>query len=207
MAYGCACTRAEIAAVARPGIDGRVYPGVCRNGIAAGRIARSWRLRVPEGTVELADECFGRLAQNVAQEVGDFVLKRADGLFAYQLAVVVDDAEQGINRVVRGADLLDSSQRQILLQRLLGVPVPAYLHVPAAVDASGAKLSKQTLARPLEDGRPGPALLAALEFLHQSPPAALAKAPAAEIIAWALAHWRADALPRCRTLCAPAQFR
>ncbi len=120
--------------------------------------------------------------------------------------MVVDDADQAITRVVRGADLIDSSQRQILLQRLLGLPTPAYLHVPAAVDASGAKLSKQTLARPIESERAGPTLLAALAFLHQSPPASLAGARVREILEWAVAHWRAAAIPRARTLPAAARW-
>jgi glutamyl-Q tRNA(Asp) synthetase len=206
LAYGCACTRSEIATLARTGIDGPVYPGLCRNGIAAGRTARSWRLRVPAGPIEVRDDCFGTLAQDVAQEVGDFVLRRADGWFAYQLAVVVDDAAQGITRVVRGADLLDSTQRQVLLQRLLGLATPAYLHVPAAVGAAGAKLSKQTFARPIERAQAAPALVAALDFLGQAPPAELEDERVPAIVDWAIAHWRPGAIPCRRTQPAPVRF-
>ncbi|MGH8637137.1 MAG: tRNA glutamyl-Q(34) synthetase GluQRS, partial [Burkholderiales bacterium] len=206
VAYPCACTRRQIAAAARIGIDGPVYPGLCRNGLPPGRAPRAWRLRVPAGPIELDDECFGVIAQDVERAVGDFVLRRADGWFAYQLAVVVDDADQGITRVVRGADLIDSSQRQILLQRLLDLPTPAYLHVPAAVDASGDKLSKQTRARPLERSKASGALFAALGFLCQEPPAELAQAPAEVILEWAQRHWRPDAIPPVRSLPAPAEW-
>jgi glutamyl-Q tRNA(Asp) synthetase len=116
----------------------------------------------------------------------------------------VDDADQAITRVVRGADLIDSSQRQMLLQRLLGLPAPAYLHVPAAVDARGDKLSKQTRARPLERSKVSGALFAALGFLRQKPPAELAQAPAEVILEWAQRHWRLDAIPPVRSLPAPA---
>jgi glutamyl-Q tRNA(Asp) synthetase len=207
MAYPCACSRREIATIAHIGIDGPIYPGTCREGLSAGRRPRAWRLRVPAGEVELLDESFGSLWQDVAKEVGDFVLRRADGLFAYQLAVVVDDADQEITRVVRGADLLDSSQRQIVLQRLLALPTPAYLHIPVALDAGGHKLSKQTQACALDRRAPGPALFAALYFLRQAPPAELARAPAREILHWAASNWRAEALPHARTAPAPMQFR
>ena len=198
MAYPCACTRRQIAAGAHMGIDGPVYPGLCRNGLPPGRSARAWRLRVPPGAVVLHDECCGEIAQDVEREVGDFVLRRADGWFAYQLAVVVDDADQAITRVLRGADLIDSSQRQMLLQRLLDLPTPAYLHVPAAVDARGDKLSKQTRARPLERSKASNALFAALGFLHQAPPAELAQAPTKLILEWAQRHWRPAAIPPVR---------
>ncbi len=206
-AYPCACTRREVAASARVGIEGPIYPGRCREGLPPGRAPRAWRLRVPAGTVALHDECFGALAQDVAGEVGDFVLRRADGLTAYQLAVVVDDAAQGITRIVRGADLIDSTQRQILLQRLLGLPTPAYLHVPAAVDAHGHKLSKQTHARALDPADASTALHAVLAFLQQSPPAELARSSPAEILAWASAHWNPGAIVPVRRQPAPAAWR
>ena len=206
VAYPCACTRREIAAASRPGVDGPVYPGLCRNGLPRGRAPRAWRLRLPGGPIELHDECFGVIAQDVGREVGDFVLRRADGWFAYQLAVVVDDADQAITRVVRGADLVDSSQRQIVLQRLLELPTPAYLHVPAAVDAHGNKLSKQTRARALERSGASRALFAALEFLRQEPPAELARTNTAVILQWARQHWRPMVIPPARKLAAPADW-
>jgi glutamyl-Q tRNA(Asp) synthetase len=155
--YGCGCNRREIAD-SRLGVgpDGAaIYPGTCRHGLAPGREARSLRLRVPEqgaDTVAFIDRFAGTVSQRLALESGDFVLKRADGYWAYQLAVVVDDAEQGVTDVVRGADLLDSTPRQIYLQRLLGVPTPRYLHVPVVRNADGEKLSKQTGATAVPSG-------------------------------------------------------
>lgn len=170
-AYACGCTRREIAD-SRVGIasDGAaVYPGTCRLGLASGKTARAWRLRVPEhanACISFEDRWMGTVTQNLASEVGDFVLKRADGFWAYQLAVVVDDAEQGVTEVVRGADLLDSTPRQIYLQHLLGVPTPRYLHVPVVANAQGEKLSKQTGAQALDVDRPLEELIAAGRFLE-----------------------------------------
>ena len=170
-AYACGCTRREIAD-SRVGIasDGAaVYPGTCRPGLASGKSARAWRLRVPEHAsahVRFEDRRMGTVTQNLASEVGDFVLKRADGFWAYQLAVVVDDAEQGVTDVVRGADLLDSTPRQIYLQHLLGVPTPRYLHVPVVSNAQGEKLSKQTGAQALDLEQPLAELIAAGRFLE-----------------------------------------
>ncbi len=149
--YPCGCNRREIAD-SRLGTapDGAaIYPGTCRHGLAPGRSARSLRVRVPDpaaGADQIAfdDRIAGHVVQHLARDSGDFVLKRADGFWAYQLAVVVDDAEQGVTDVVRGADLLDSTPRQIYLQRLLGVATPRYLHVPVVRNADGEKLSKQT---------------------------------------------------------------
>jgi glutamyl-Q tRNA(Asp) synthetase len=168
--YPCSCTRREIAdsqhGVASDGAA--VYPGTCRHGLAEGRVARAYRLRVPDkgkDCIAFADRCMGPRLQHLASEVGDFVLKRADGFWAYQLAVVVDDAEQGVTHVVRGADLLDSTARQIYLQGLLGLPTPHYLHVPVITNAVGEKLSKQTGAQPLNVSEPLVELLDAGTFL------------------------------------------
>lgn len=204
LAFPCACSRREMAD-SRIGADGaHVYPGTCRHGLPAGRQARAWRLRVPDAEICFDDQVQGRVCQNLASEVGDFVLLRADGFFAYQLAVVADDADQGITHVVRGADLIDSTVRQVFLQRCLAAPTPAYAHLPVAINANGEKLSKQTLAKALDDGAPGPSLVAALDFLGQAPPAGLAGASVAEIWAWARAHWRLDRVPRRRSSPAPA---
>ncbi|MDP2811858.1 MAG: tRNA glutamyl-Q(34) synthetase GluQRS [Rhodocyclaceae bacterium] len=151
-------------------------------------------------TVCFDDAVQGRLCQDLAREVGDFVLLRADGFFAYQLAVVADDADQGVTHVVRGADLIDSTPRQIFLQQRLGLPTPAYAHLPAAVNAAGEKLSKQAGAAPLDPANPAPALVAALGFLGQKPPTELARASAAEIWTWARARWDMAGVPRARTL-------
>jgi glutamyl-Q tRNA(Asp) synthetase len=167
-AYPCGCNRREIAD-SRLGIapdGGAIYPGTCREGLAPGRSTRSLRLRVPEEGADLVtftDRFAGTIRQRLALESGDFVLKRADGYWAYQLAVVVDDAAQGVTDIVRGADLLDSTPRQIYLQRLLGVPAPRYLHVPVVRNAAGEKLSKQTGALAIEPGDEAAAVAALMD--------------------------------------------
>lgn len=174
LVYPCGCTRKEIAdslANAHARHTTLAYPGTCRTGLA-GKTPRAWRLRVPDGeaaTIAFDDRWQGLQHQNLATEVGDFVLKRADGQWAYQLAVVIDDADQAITHVVRGADLLDSTARQIYLQQCLGLPTPSYLHVPVVVDAHGEKLSKQTGAAALDASRPLPALHAAARHLGLAP--------------------------------------
>lgn len=201
--FGCACTRKEMAdsALARDGT--RRYPGTCRDGLPPGRVARAYRLRVEPGTVSFDDRVQGTIAEDVAADVGDFVLLRADGLFAYQLAVVVDDAEAGVTEVVRGADLLDSTCRQILLQRLLDFPVPAYAHLPVACNAAGEKLSKQTLARAVDEGEPARLLADVLAFLGQCPPADLAESGLAAVWAWGRDNWSMDKVSRRRIQPAP----
>jgi glutamyl-Q tRNA(Asp) synthetase len=201
--FPCACTRKEIADSALSLQDEPVYPGTCRNGLPPGRAGRAVRVRVDDAVVGFDDRLQGRVEQDLAAEVGDFVVRRADGLFAYQLAVVVDDAEQGITDVVRGADLLASTPRQILLQRLLGYPTPRYLHLPLAVNARGEKLSKQTLATALDRDNAVPTLLRTLSFLNQQPPAALARGTLREVWRWAIAHWDSGKVPRKTALPAP----
>ncbi len=150
LAYGCACSRRDIEELAaQSGLPAGVYPGTCRAG-TRGRPARALRVRVPAQVIAFDDRACGRYAQQLEREVGDFVVRRADGLWAYQLAVIVDDAEQGITDVVRGADLIDNTPRQIWLQRALGLPTPRYLHVPVVTNAAGEKLSKQTGAVALD---------------------------------------------------------
>jgi glutamyl-Q tRNA(Asp) synthetase len=152
--YGCACSRAEIGqALAAGSVAGPAYPGTCRGG-TGGRPIRAWRYRVSTGVVPVEDRAAGRFAQDIEHEVGDFIVRRADGLWAYQLAVVVDDADQRITDIVRGADLLDNTPRQIALQRSLGITTPRYMHVPVVVNTRGEKLSKQTGARALKCGDP-----------------------------------------------------
>ncbi len=174
LVYPCGCSRREIAdsriSSATAADGAAIYPGTCRAGLAPGKAARAWRLRVPDAGA--ADDCIGfddrwagPVCQCLSAEVGDFVLKRADGIWAYQLAVVVDDAAQGVTHVVRGADLLDSTARQIYLQRLLALPTPRYLHVPLVSNADGDKLSKQTGARPLDPAQPLRELTQAAAFL------------------------------------------
>ena len=191
--YLCACSRKELEDSALA-IDGsRIYPGTCRNGIAPGKSARALRLRAADQPVCFSDRVQGDIAQSVEAEVGDFVLRRADGLHAYQLAVVVDDAAQGVTDVVRGADLLDSTTRQIFLQRLLGADTPRYLHVPVATNAAGEKLSKQTAAAAV-----GPAdIPGALRFLGLELPSGMTPG---EGLAWATEHWDPARVPRTRAL-------
>lgn len=201
--FPCACTRREMAdsALARDG--SRRYPGTCRNELPPGRPARAWRVRTGKDPIRFDDAIQGPQQEDLAREVGDYVVLRADGVVAYQLAVVVDDAEAGVTDVVRGSDLLDSTARQIHLQRLLGLPQPAYAHLPVATNAAGEKLSKQTLARAIDDHPPVTALLAALAFLGQQPPSALTRATLPQVWEWALAHWQLARVPRCRQALAP----
>jgi glutamyl-Q tRNA(Asp) synthetase len=226
VAYPCGCTRKEIADSAVQGIEGFVYPGTCRGGMTHLRSDPAWRVRTDEesvraelvearnspfdrlranGVVEFQDALQGPIAQNLEQEIGDFVVKRADGLFAYQFAVVVDDAAQGITHVVRGSDLLASTPRQIWLQRLLGLTTPAYLgtpaymHLPVAVNAAGEKLSKQTLAAPVDAAHPAETLWRVLTFLRQEPPPQLAR-ELPELLAWAVENWRPERLRGLKAL-------
>jgi len=201
--FPCACTRSEVADSAMSLKGEPVYPGTCRNGLPPERKARAVRVRVNNAVIALDDALQGRVEQDLSREVGDFIVRRADGLFAYQLAVVVDDAEQGITDVVRGADLLGSTPRQIFLQRLLGFPTPRYLHLPVVVNRSGEKLGKQTLAAPLAIAEAVIQLSRALRFLGQDPPADLAASSVAEVWSWALGNWRAERIPRRRCMPAP----
>lgn len=195
--YPCGCTRAELEG-APAGVDGApVYPGMCRNGLPTGKTARAWRLRVA-GEIDFDDLVQGLQHQDLPREVGDCVLLRADGYFAYQLAVVVDDADQGIDHVVRGADLIHSTARQIYLQRLLGLPTPHYAHLPVAVDATGQKLSKQTLAAPVDARDPWLALQAAAVFLGL--PAPQCRLAEADFWEWARENWSLAKVPRVMSL-------
>ena len=198
--FPCACTRREVSDSTLGGASEPIYPGTCRGGIPAGRRARAIRARVDHAVISFEDRLQGRIEQNLAEEVGDFVVRRADGLFAYQLAVVVDDFEQGITDVVRGADLLASTPRQMLLQRRMGYPAPRYMHLPVAVNRSGEKLSKQTLAPPLAPAEGSLQLWRALRFLGQEPPAELRTEGLAALWSWALSRWQAGKIPRKRSI-------
>jgi glutamyl-Q tRNA(Asp) synthetase len=198
MLYPCACSRREIADSAVAGIEGYVYPGTCRSGLAQSRDARAWRVRTEGAVIAFDDAIQGRVEHDLEQDIGDFVLYRADAVYAYQLAVVVDDAEQGITHVTRGSDLLDSTPRQIHLQNLLGVRTPVYAHLPVAVDAQGRKLSKQTLAKPVHREHIASSLMLALRFLGQQPPGELEGEGVDAIREWATRNWRLDRVPRVR---------
>ena len=202
--FGCACTRKEIEGSMLAADGAAIYPGTCRNGLPEGKEARAWRMRVRENRISFNDAVQGEIAQDLATDVGDFVLLRADGLFAYQLAVIVDDYDQGITHVVRGADLLDSTPRQIFLQQCLGVPTPQYAHLPVVVNAAGEKLSKQTLAEALNDNEPVPALWQALAALGQEPPADLLTKERDAVWDWALHYWDMNRVPKSPTVPMPS---
>ncbi|MFP4276310.1 MAG: tRNA glutamyl-Q(34) synthetase GluQRS, partial [Wenzhouxiangella sp.] len=186
-AFPCACSRKQLPA------DG-IYPGTCRHGIPDGRPGRSIRFRVDDGGVVFHDRLQGEQHQVPARQCGDFIIRRGDGLIAYQLAVVVDDAAAGVTDVVRGADLLDSTARQILLQRALDLPTPRYLHLPVVVDINGRKLSKSQADDPVAAQPPVQALALALRVLGHAPPERCDQI--APLWHWALAHWDPERIPR-----------
>ncbi|MBA1148572.1 tRNA glutamyl-Q(34) synthetase GluQRS, partial [Ectothiorhodospiraceae bacterium WFHF3C12] len=161
-----------------------------------GRQARAWRVRTAGRHLHLTDRLQSDVTCDLHETLGDFIIRRGDGLFAYHLACVVDDAEAGITEIVRGSDLLWSTLPQIHLQGLLDLPRPAYAHLPVAVNDAGNKLSKQTFAAPLDHRHAPQLLIAALRFLGQTPPPGLVRADPAEILAWAVASWREADIPR-----------
>ena len=185
--FPCACSRKSLRGHA-------IYPGTCRGGLKPGEKGRTLRVRVA-GRITFVDQLQGEQQQDLEREVGDFVVRRGDGLTAYQLAVVVDDAAQGVTEVVRGSDLLDSTPRQIYLQRLLGLPTPQYVHVPVAVNPAGTKLSKQTGATPVDPQNPLPALKAAWRLLGQAAPPGTPQASPAEFWEAAMPRWQLDHVP------------
>ena len=210
--YPCSCSRKEIVdSSILIGIEGAIYPRTCytKTGVLKYSLAPSinaaYRAVVLDKTIGFMDAIQGKISQNLARDIGDFIIKRADGLFAYQLAVVVDDAEQNITHIVRGADLLDSTPRQIYLQQLLGFSTHdlikiSYSHVPVAVNALGEKLSKQTLAKPLLPQAASSLVFEALCFLGQQPPAVLKTTNLAELWQWAIANWQLTQVPRVKSL-------
>ncbi|MNO59185.1 Glutamyl-Q tRNA(Asp) synthetase [compost metagenome] len=193
LAYACTCSRKQL------GGGHGVYPGTCRNA-GHGLEDAAIRIRVPELEYAFVDRVQGEFLQHLGREVGDFIIRRRDGLYAYQLAVVVDDAWQGVTDIVRGADLLDNTPRQLYLQELLGLPQPSYLHVPLIIQPDGHKLGKSYRSPPLPADRAGPLLVRALRALGQQPPAELAAAMPHEVLAWGTAHWDAARIPRRLTI-------
>jgi glutamyl-Q tRNA(Asp) synthetase len=188
LAFPCSCSRSELQAAQPAGrdqTDELYYPGWCRNGVRAPDRPTAIRLRVAPGTIAFEDRLQGRQASQLALDTGDFVIRRRDSLFAYQLAVVVDDAAQNVTHVVRGADLLGSTARQIALQAALGLTTPEYAHLPLAIDANGIKLSKSTGAAAVDARRPAHELWRALQFLKQGPPPDLRRAPVDALWEWA----------------------
>jgi glutamyl-Q tRNA(Asp) synthetase len=201
--YPCICSRREIADSAGEGIEGPVYAGTCRTGPREGRRAHALRVRTHADPIAFVDDVQGPIAQRLEHEIGDFVVYRADRVFAYQLAVVVDDAEQGITDVVRGADLLLSTPRQIHLQRLLHLPTPRYAHLPVAVNAHGQKLSKQTLALAVDPDAAVALLAAVLDFLGQPVSPAMRRLPLPAFWRAAITAWQSQLIPRVSQRRAP----
>lgn len=202
-AYPCGCSRKDVEEAAMAaGMEGPVYPGTCRNGIPPGRDLRSLRVLTDNNPVEFEDRLQGPVRQQLAAEIGDFVLWRIDGIFSYHIACIVDDADSGITHVVRGADLIASAPRQIYLQRLLHLPTPEYLHLPIAVNADGEKLSKQTLASAVDSGNAAGTLDRILQFLGHTPPPEAADADVETLLSWGIRNWDREFLPR-RKFAAP----
>ncbi|MEW6692765.1 MAG: tRNA glutamyl-Q(34) synthetase GluQRS [Pseudomonadota bacterium] len=196
LAYPCTCSRTEIRAQAsRMGREGPIYPGTCRMRPPIPGRQHAMRLDTRGAVIDFTDRLYGPIRQDIGNELGDFIIWRVEDIASYHLAVVVDDAWQGVTDVVRGADLLDSTPRQILLQRLLGLAEPRYLHLPLALAPNGQKLSKQNLAPALALETSAQELVRALHFLGQSPEPGLAGARPEEIVAWAIPRWRPEAIP------------
>ena len=200
--YPCGCSRREIAqAASAPHLedDCLPYPGTCRDGMRPGAPVRSWRIRVTDDELCFEDLRRGRICQNLRQSCGDFALRRGDGEFAYQLAVVVDDALTGVNQVVRGDDLLPSTPRQIYLQRLLGLPQPRYCHLPLVTGPGGEKLSKRDnlVSHQLggDTGREGALLWNIMRFLGQDPPPGLVGEQCRTMLQWGVENFDAARIP------------
>ncbi|MES2636957.1 MAG: tRNA glutamyl-Q(34) synthetase GluQRS [Pseudomonadota bacterium] len=193
--YPCTCTRKEIADSSNQfGIEGFIYSQTCLYQPLKPNTAPAFRIKTNSQAISFDDAIQGHIQQVLSKDCGDFVLKRADGLFTYQLAVVVDDAAQGVTHIVRGADLLNSTPRQIYLQQCLNLPTPRYAHIPIACNQAGEKLSKQTLAKSIDAKLASQQLFAALQFLGQNPPAEIQYIHLQEIWQWALTHWKIQSI-------------
>lgn len=190
--YPCICSRKEIADSSIVSLNGFIYPGTCRKKTLNTSSNHALRIRTDNNLIAFCDKLKGAYTQRLQRDIGDFVVRRADGMYAYQLAVVVDDADQGITHVVRGMDLLDSTPRQIYLQQLLGYITPTYMHLPVVTNQQGEKLSKQTGAKPINLSNALKQLLCALQFLGQEPSPEMVKADMSYFWQWACKHWRAD---------------
>lgn len=195
--YPCTCSRTDIRATAtRTGLEGPIYPGTCRARHLQPGHQRAMRLDTGDAVIRFEDRVRGPIRQDIPNELGDFVVWRVEDIASYHLAVVVDDAWQGVTDVVRGADLLDSTARQIFIQQLLGLPQPGYLHLPLALAANGQKLSKQNLAPAIALDNARGELVRALRFLGQPAPDELTEGTPGEILDWAIRHWRPSTIPR-----------
>jgi len=200
LTYPCTCTRKEIADSSITGISGLIYSGTCRNNVENKDRPGAVRIKTDNSIIEFEDTLQGLISQRLESETGDFILRRSDGIYAYQLAVVADDAAQGITNVVRGADLLDSTPRQIYLQRLLGYSTPTYMHLPVVVNNQGKKLSKQTKAALLNVSNPVKQLIEAVNFLGQEPPIELLGNNVSSFWKWAIENWHPEKIHKKRAV-------
>ena len=192
LVFPCSCTRKDVL--------NKPYPGTCRKTTSNNKTNPSYRLITNNKLIKIKDKLQGVYSQRLETDVGDFIIKRADGLFAYHLAVVVDDAEQGVTEIVRGNDLLDSTPCQIYLQQLLGLSTPDYLHLPLAVDNTGNKLSKASDAEVANTNDPVITLLQALDFLGQMPPAQLSNSSVEDVMKWATKNWDLKKIPKSKEI-------
>jgi glutamyl-Q tRNA(Asp) synthetase len=195
LVFPCFCSRKQLA-----GSNSNIYPGTCRQRRLPEKNKHALRVIANNINIEFNDAVMGKQSQNIKQQCGDFIIKRRDGLFAYQLAVVVDDAMQNISEIVRGADLLDSTPRQIYLQQLLHYSTPDYCHLPLAVDATGNKISKSEGGSKINPNDRGKLLISVLEFLGQKPPADLLESNINDIWTWAVKHWQIKRVPAIKNI-------
>lgn len=186
--FPCACSRKDLSDMP--------YPGTCREGIKSGNVSRSIRIRTNNKPVGINDQLQGHYSHSLESEVGDFIIKRADGFFAYHLAVVVDDTRQNITDIVRGIDLLDSTPRQVYLQKQLEVDTPSYLHLPIAIDETGKKISKANKAESVNANNPSKTLFNALKFLGQTPPGDAIDSDVESLLNWSIQNWDVNLLPK-----------
>lgn len=203
LTYRCVCSRKALSdyfAAAGQSEESAVYPGICRHKHIPENLPSAVRIKTASTEIGFTDQLQGRISQNLAIQQGDFILKRKDGIIAYQFAVVIDDHLQQINHVVRGCDLLAETPKQIYLQQLLGLPTPNYMHVPIIVDQSGFKLSKQTLATAVDHQLPNQTLFELMMLLKQNPSDELKRASVTELLGYAIAHWRPDVRRLCYTI-------
>lgn len=203
LSYPCTCTRKQLIAEVTPGPYGRIYPGHCRDKTAIPNSRHAIRLKVSDRNISFIDRTQGSYTQNLAEQLGDFIILRSDSVFAYQLAVVVDDEWQKISHIVRGADLLDNTPRQLYLQQVLGCQQPEYLHIPMANNAQGQKLSKQTHAAALEKADALGNLCAALGFLGHNVPKSTEFTSPQEFWKWAITNWNPASVPQAIALPEP----
>ena len=198
--YPCVCSRKNLILHAREQAQPDIYPGICRNRQVHADVPQALRLKTDHSLISFQDELQGFISCDLAAQQGDFIVRRKDRIIAYQFAVVIDDALQQVNQVVRGSDLLDETAKQIYLQQLLGLATPGYMHVPVIVDPQGYKLSKQTQATAVDLTMPDRVIFQLLGLLRQNPPIELQQAPATELLSWAIAHWNPTGLKLIRSL-------